>query len=196
VIVFFPHKEPVCFGDRNTMRVPVEHLEGVARLDFAFSFDRAIETAAAAEQKALQHVIALKFGGQLVAWSSRLADHHNRGTDLKPIADVKFVFRKACGREVLAKHAPGQIDARQLLLPIGIMLGGIGVHRLVGTAVDAKVGLAIAIEVQGAQPHPIRHGLFEDSCVDRRSLVDHEPRAGDVKGYKLHAEDLTTFDFD
>jgi hypothetical protein len=60
---------------------------------------------------------------------------------------MKFVFRKTRGCEVFTKHAPPQIDARQLFLPKRIVLGRIAINGLVRTAVDAQVGLPVAVQI-------------------------------------------------
>ena len=89
------------------MLVALEELKVILYRDGTFLFDGEVETAAAAAQKAIDHIVALKLGGQLVAGHTRLANDHDRGANLEAIADVKFVFHETLGGEVLAEHAPG-----------------------------------------------------------------------------------------
>src|SRR5665811_1788981 len=112
LVIFLPHEEQVHLGNRNTVRVSLEQLEIVFHRDRPLLLDGEIKYTAAAEQEALQHVIALKLGGQFVAGSARLANHHDGGSNLKAISDVEFTFDKTRSREVLAEHSPRQIDSR------------------------------------------------------------------------------------
>ena len=60
-------------------------------------------------------------------------------SDSQPITDAQSVLRQAFGRDVLAKLAPRERHVGQLLPPVRVVLGGIGVHRLPGSAVHREI---------------------------------------------------------
>jgi hypothetical protein len=57
---------------------------------------------------------------------------------------VDLVLPPPLGGEVLAEGPPGERLQLQLAPPIGVVLGRVGVDRLLRTAVDREVGLAVA----------------------------------------------------
>ena len=65
---------------------------------------------------------------------------------------------------------PGQVAAGQLLFPILVMMKRVAIHRLVFTAVNPEIGLAIAVEVELAQREPATDRLLENSSADVHSL--------------------------
>src|SRR3982074_296237 len=129
------------------MAILAYELEGVAGGHWSFLFDGKIKAAATAAQEPLQDIVALKLGGQFVAWDSRLTDHHRGRTDLQTVANMERVFAETAGREILTEHPPRQIHPRQFLLPIGIVFRRIGVNSLVRAPMDAHIRLAITFQI-------------------------------------------------
>ena len=77
-IVSVAHKKVVHFRDRNARVVALEQLEVILYRDGTFLLDGEVEAAASAGQEAIDHIVALKLGGELVAGHAGLAHHHNR----------------------------------------------------------------------------------------------------------------------
>lgn len=149
-IVSLTHQEPVHFGDRDSLLFTAQDLKRISRRDLSFLFNRKIEAAAAADQKALDHLVALKSRRQFVARHPRLANDQDGRSDLQTVADVEIVFAEARGREIFPKHSPRKLHVRELVPPKWVVLRRIRVHGLVRASVNGKVGLAVAVEVQPA----------------------------------------------
>src|SRR5215467_10419385 len=97
------------------------------------------------------------------------------------------IFQQALRGEVLSENAKGKIAARQLLLPVHIVPDGIAVNRFVFAAVNFKVGLAVALQIQLAKSDAARNGLLEDAGGDRRAVPLAFARETDADGDELHA---------
>src|SRR4029079_16741804 len=69
-------------------------------------------------------------------------------------------------RQVFAKRSPSEFRARELLAPPRIMLGRIGVDRLIDATMDGQVRLLVAVEVQRANTDTFRHRILEDRRHD------------------------------
>jgi hypothetical protein len=76
--------------------------------------------------------------------------------------------------------------ARQLSLPIIIVFDGIAVRGLVFAAMDAEVGLAVAIQIALPQSNATIDALLEDSGRHDFSVPGHFSREPDTDGYELH----------
>src|SRR5271166_423535 len=61
-VVSVPDEKPVHFGDRYAVTILRDQFKRIAYAHFAFLFHRKIESAASANQEALNHVITLKLG--------------------------------------------------------------------------------------------------------------------------------------
>src|SRR6202049_3372962 len=94
----------------------------VARADFSFAKDSQIEAGAAAGQETLGHIVAIEFQIQLEAGKSRLRHYHFCRADCESVSEGDWVLDEACSWEVFPEGAPGQVHARQLLLPVWIVL--------------------------------------------------------------------------
>src|SRR5580704_5744656 len=185
-IVLFWNEQAVHFLNRHRRWIAAQELERVSGSHGPFLLDGKIEATAAALEEALQNVVPLKFCRQLITRYARLAYHHSRGTDLKAIANVKLVLGQTLRREVLAKHAPGKVVAQQLIAPKHIMLRRVSVDRLVRAAMDAEIGLTVAVQVERTQLNRSMHRLFEDAGLDRCPFVECWPRHFDVQRSYLH----------
>jgi hypothetical protein len=119
-----------------------------------------------AGQEALDHVVAPEPDAKLEAGHARLRDHEQRRAHANSISDVHGFLSQPLGREILAKHTPGQFHAGQFLSPVGIMLRRVSVHRLVRPAVHREIGLPVAVKIQLRHLHPARNRLLENSRAD------------------------------
>ena len=61
------------------------------------------------------------------------------------------VFEQTFGGEVLSKRARREIAVRQFFLPVGVVFDRVAVDGFVFAAVNAEVGLAVAVEIEGAE---------------------------------------------
>lgn len=65
------------------------------------------------------------------------------------------------------------------------MLGGVAVHCLERAAMNRKVRLPIAIQIQGAQLKRAGYRLLEDPGIDRLALVQSQAWQRDIQGNKF-----------
>ena len=61
----------------------------------------------------------------------------------------------------------------QLFMPVVVVRKGVAVNRLIFSAVDGEVCLAVAVQVEFAQSDGALDWLLEDSCHNR-SAVPHD----------------------
>src|SRR6267143_3078014 len=111
-----------CIGNGNFVLVLVDSNDLVAWANFSFAKDAQIKSAAAAGQETFGHVVAAELQVQFEAWNSRLRHHHFRRADRETVSEEDGILDETCRREIFPESAPGQIHARQLLLPVRIVL--------------------------------------------------------------------------
>ena len=75
---------------------------------------------------------------------------------------MDVVFQEAFGGEVFSEAAWRKIAAGEFLFPVGVVLDGIAVDGFVLAAVDGKVGLAVAVEIEFAECNGVFDGTFVD----------------------------------
>lgn len=154
--------------------------------ELAFFDDGEVEAAGIAFNEALDHVVAVEADGDFVAGNTGLRDLYKRRADTELIADVEGIFEKALGGEVFSESSPGEVRVRELLAPIGVVLGGIGVDGFVGAAVDGEVGLTVSAEVKLLDIDCAFDGTLEDGCRNLSSLPEDDARSTDVDGNEFH----------
>ncbi len=134
--------------------------DGVARGDHARLHDAQVRPGTAGRREAAGEVVVAHADAELVTGLARLGDLEDSRPDPPPVADAGLVEIEADGGEVLAEHARPERgrDGCARARPPVVVLGRVGVHGLVGAAVDAPVGLVVAMEV---------HALDGDRPVDR-----------------------------
>src|SRR5581483_5256179 len=98
---------------------------------------------------------------ELPAGDARRCDLEQDRADGPAFADQGVGDVDAARGEVLAEGA-GNERATELAGPPVVVLAGIGVHSLVGTAVDAAVGLVVAPDVHAADGHAAADRLLPD----------------------------------
>src|SRR5579862_2329668 len=162
----------------------------VARADFALAQDAEIETAAAAGEESLGHVVALEFQIQLVAGNSRLRDDDFGAANRVSVSEGDIVFEEALRREIFSEGAPRQVHTRQFILPISVVLGGIGVHCFIPAAVDCQVCLAVAIKIVRAHEDALVHGVFENASRYFAAVEQDSAGNSDLNGNQLGAHGL------
>ena len=94
---------------------------------------------------------------------------------------MEFVLAQTGGRKILSEHSPGQLRAGQFLSPIGVVLGGVGVHRFIQTTMDSEISLPVTIKIECSQHDRSRHRFFENACGYRLPVVFDDARQADVE---------------
>src|SRR5262249_32026975 len=150
----------------DVLRAAAEALDRIAGRDVAFLVDREVEAAAAALEEALDDVGAVEADPELVARHARLRDAQLCGAGAEDVADADVGLAQSLGGEVPAERAERQLDSRQLAPPVLVVLGRIRVHRLVGTAVDREIRLAVAVEVEAIDVHAPGDRRLPDGRAD------------------------------
>src|SRR5260370_25871952 len=102
------------------------------------------------------------------------------------VANVQLGLVETLVRKVLAEHSPGKFHLRQLMLPVLVVFGWIGIDCFARAAMNRKIGLPVTVEVKGSEYHTIRYRLFEDSCRNRLAVAHGEPRQPNVDLDELH----------
>ncbi len=148
--------------NRNSMRLPLDRNDGIAGLEDALLKDPEVKSGPAAMKKALDDVVALKFCREFETGQAWLRDLEHGRADSQLIPDTEALFVQTFDGQVLAKCSPWQVLAK-FLLPERIVLGRIGINGLVHPAMDRQIRLAIAVEIQGADPHRSGYWRFEYS---------------------------------
>jgi len=154
----------------------------VACPDFPFAQHAKIKAGAAARQETLDHIVSAKFQIQFEAGKARLRDDYFRRADRESVSDTDSTFGQARRRQVFAESSPGKIHARQFLFPERIILGGIGVHGLIRSAVNGQIGLLVPVEIQRPHPHARFDGRFEDARQDFLAIPSDEARDSYLQG--------------
>ena len=114
--------------DGDWIGISTQNLNLRSRSDFSFLNNRKVETASLTRQETLDHVVAVKSQSQLVTGQARLGDHQNGSPDFQTITDAESIFCQPFGREVLTELAPRERNLWQLLPPVFVVLGWIGVY--------------------------------------------------------------------
>ena len=130
------------------------------------------------------HCRVAEADAQLVAGHPGLSDNQPRRANLKFVADMDAVLDKTLCGQVLAESTVRKVPA-QPRLPVGIMFDRVGVDGLVGTAVDAQVGLGVTLEVEPVKGTTASTGSLK---IPVRTIV---PRHGTSRGRPTLIE--TTF---
>ena len=173
-------------GDRYFGGVAVDDFDCVSGSELTFFDHRKVEAAGLAFDEALDHVVAIEADGDFVAGDAGLRDLHKSRANAEPVADVERVFEQAFGGQIFAERSPGEIRLRQLLAPVGVVLGGIAVDGFVGATVNGEVGLAISTEIELFEFDGAFDRAFKDTSGDLRSLPEDDAGTADVDGDKFH----------
>ena len=136
------------FRNCNCVWISGDQLDLISSADFPFFCDGKVETGPAAGQESFHHIIRLKSDTQFVAGQARLCHDYFSRTNGKMIAQMDCVLQQAIGREIFSKHSHRQLSARQLFLPVGVVLEGVAVDGLVHASVNTKVGLTVAVQIE------------------------------------------------
>src|SRR5262245_43305643 len=145
--------EPRDLRDSKGSRVAGELDDRVSRRDLAIADDGEVEAEEPALEELGHELVTAHPDPELEAGQPRLRHDELGGADADAVADADPVVEQALGGQVLAERARAELELRPLARPELVVLGRVGVDGLVLTAVHAKVGLAVAVEVQTAQRH-------------------------------------------
>ncbi len=124
--------------------------------------------------------VALELCGQLEAGQAGRGDSENRGAETIAISDEDGGFAHACGGEIFAERSPGADGMREFGVPSGIVFRGVSVDGFVWAAVDGEIGLAIAVEIGGADRNSAIDRIFEDAGLEGVALPSKETWEADV----------------
>jgi hypothetical protein len=101
------------------------------------------------------------------------------GADPPALADQRTRHVHVAEGQILAEHS-----VRHLLVELGLppvdVLASVGVHRLVHPAVDAAVGLLVALYVHAPNGNGTVHRELPDSRLDDGVPATHLTNVGDV----------------
>jgi hypothetical protein len=158
----------------------------VAGPELALGEDAQVGAGTAGVREQLDHLRVAEPQAELEARLPGLADLELDGPDPPALADHGICDIDALEREVLAEHARPEVTGQPRRPPGGV-LGGIRVDRLVGAAVDAPVGLVIAIDVHARDPDAAVHRRLADRAHDGPAAPHADLLgAADVEGHDAH----------
>jgi hypothetical protein len=107
-----------------------------------------------------------------------LRDLQDGRSCVPPVSDVGVVQVNSYGGEVLSEGPGGQRASARF--PPVVVLDGIGVHRLVGPAMDAAVGLVVAGEVHSFDADRAVHRFLPNGRGHRTVAPCDSSRAPDI----------------
>jgi hypothetical protein len=167
----------------------VAYVNLVARAELARGNDAKVGAGTTGAREQPDHLRVAEPQAELEARLPRLADLELDGPDRPALADHGAGDVDAREREVLAEGA-GLERAAEPSGPPGGVLGCVGVDGLVGTAVDAPVGLVVAVDVDAGDPDTMVDRRLPDRAHHRPPVPDADlPGATDVDGQESHVPD-------
>jgi hypothetical protein len=150
---------------------PVDDLGRVAGGDLAFGQDAQVGPGAAGGGEAGREPPAAHPDAQLEAGDARLGDLQQGPADPPALPHERVAHIDPAQGQVLPE------GPRPQLAPD---LGGVGVHRLVGPAVDLGVALLVAVDLAPPDPDPPRYRVLPDRGPHRPPPVGDLPGGPDV----------------
>src|SRR5919106_6027865 len=184
-VVFFASIQLNDLIDIYTALTSFDELNLVTGSNFSFPEHSEIEARTLTCHESSDDVCPAKLDTELVEGQPWFGDHHDRGANLKLVTDIEPGFKKPRRREVLAEHAPGQFHFRKFLPPILVVFGGVGVRRFAQPAMDGKISLSVAVEIERSEHHTSCDRLFENSCRYRLAIIHYDPGKTDIDGNEL-----------
>lgn len=171
------HAQPV--------RVSSDHHGAISGAQLTLPLDRQVEAHAVGLHEAVHDRVVAEPDAELEARVARLGHPQHRGSDRDEVPDAHLVLEQPGDRQVLAEHAPPRRELAELLPPERVVLAGIGVHGLDGTAVVHQVRLPVTAQVVASDGDRAHHRALEDA---RRDLT---PAPADRAGLAhVHAHHL------
>ena len=76
----------------------------------------------------------------------------DRAADLVAVADAHLVVAESLHGEVLAELSVDEVVSAQLALPVAVRVDLVDEHRTLLTAMPGQIALAIAVDVEPADP--------------------------------------------
>ena len=132
------------------MWIASEHCNRVPCCHLTLPLNGEIEASPAAREKPSHHRVRLKPDPELVAGQTRLRDDHASGTDGELVAYVDRCLVETFCCQVFAEHAQRQLAPSQLVRPPSVVFVRVAVDRFEFAAMDAQIGLPIAIQIEPA----------------------------------------------
>src|SRR5690606_30274521 len=155
-------------GQRPLRRGPIDQLEHVARANGPCFDDAVIPTRPPALLYAQRHVLDLEAKIEFPARLASLRDLQQRAPEAKNVAERDALLVHACGREILAECAR-PLEKRNMpefATPAEVVLEGVMVDRLVGSAVAACISLCVLFESVAAEAQRGVDRLLVDGAGD------------------------------
>jgi hypothetical protein len=162
------------------------HLDAdlVAGLEAAGLHDAEVGAGALRRGEEVGEVVVAHADAELVAGLAGLADLEHDVADRPSVADPGTREVDALGREVLAEGAErlvgGGVSVAQRRGPPLVVLDGVGVDRLVRTAVHPPVGLVVTRQVDALDPDRSLDRALPDAGGDLAAAPRHGARLADV----------------
>src|SRR5215216_5614607 len=157
----------------------VDDLDRVAGGDLTLGPDAQVGAGPAGGRELAREPLAAHADAQLEAGDARLGDLEQGPADPPAPADLGPGDVDAADGQVLAEAARRDLPAQPAAPPL-LVLGGIGVQRLVDPAMDLQVGLPVPVHVDPADPHPPRHRRLPDGGGHRPPPPRDLPGGADV----------------
>ena len=173
-------------GHAEAARVALELDDRVARRDVALARDGEVEAEEPTLEELGHELVAAHPEPELEARQPRLGDDELGRADPEAVAHVHVAVEQTLGRQVLAEGRRAELELRPLARPQLVELRRVRVDRLLGTAVHAQVGLAVAVQVEPPQRHASGDRLLPDPGADRPAPPEHLAGEADVDGEHPH----------
>src|SRR5262245_20523601 len=158
--------------DRPARKGPVDERQRVATLDVACFDDAKIPTRTAGLQDELRHVESIPTPPELPARRTRLRDLHHRAADAIRVADRDIRFRVPFDGKILSEPARAAFLHAELLAPERIVIGRVHTDRLVRSAMDLQIGLAVAGQILRREMDSPVDGSLVDAARERLPTID------------------------
>src|ERR1700675_3349997 len=147
IVVIIREVQTMNFCNRDVIWVARNFFYFIACANLALARHGKVKARSFAGQETLHHGVGLKPCTPIGAKEAPDGSHNFCRTNRKSITEIDGTLQKAFGREILSKISQRQIAAGQLLLPIGIVLQWVAIHRFLGAPMHGEVCLSFTVEI-------------------------------------------------
>ena len=181
--------EPDHIGHADLFRTGGDSFNRVARRHLAFLHHREINPGSAALPEPFHHVRPPESYSQLEARHARLRHLQHSRAHAELISDRDTVLGDTLGGQVLTEPTVRELESRQLLLPIAVMLPWIAVNRLIRPTVYRQIGLPVSLDIVPAHGDSAFDRRFEDARQHGGTVCRHLPRSSHIDRNNTHKYD-------